>query len=210
MSTRSTNRLGDKSFDRSFNRSSSRSGSRNSSYNSRSNFRGSNNSFSSNNGSNQSRQSFRQKPNTPSTFPNKNNGYQNNSMTTLRQTGSTTTRETDSQQRCPTKFNHSWSTPKAQVIFKYTDQNPWDIIHMVRNFITYMKGNTMQRQFFKKNKLTPCRFNTEVNESEIQSSSFEQIQHAMNEDPDLVFNALVAADYIDEINTSNKDENQTA
>ena len=63
-----------------------------------------------------------------------------------------------------------------------------------------MKGNPTQRQFFKIKKLVPCRFNTEVNESEIQSSSLEQIQQAVDEDPDLVFNALVAADYINKIN----------
>ena len=69
-----------------------------------------------------------------------------------------------------------------------------------------MKGNQTQRQFFKTNKLVPRRFNTEVNESEIQSSNLEQIQQAVNEDPDLVFDALVAMDYIDEINTSGSDE----
>ena len=73
-----------------------------------------------------------------------------------------------------------------------------------------MKGNPAQRQFFKTNKLVPHRFNTEVNESEIQSSSLEQIQQAVDEDPDLVFDVLVAADYIDEINTSSSNGNQTA
>ena len=110
----------------------------------------------------------------------------------------------------PTKFNHSRSTPKAQVIFEYTDQNPWDVIHTVRNFINYMKGNPAQRQFFKTNKIVPRRFNTEVNESEIQSSNLEQIQQAVNEDQDLVFDALVAADYIDEINTSSNKGQQAA
>ena len=56
----------------------------------------------------------------------------------------------------------------------------------------------------------PRRFNTEVNESEIQSSNLEQIQQAVNEDQDLVFDALVAADYIDEINTSCNDGQQSA
>ena len=112
--------------------------------------------------------------------------------------------------RIPTKINHSQVTPKAQVIFEYTDQNPWDVIHTVRNFINYMKGNPAQRQFFKTNKIVPCRFNTEVNESEIQSSNLEQIQQAVNEDQDLVFDALVAADYVDEINTSNNEGHQSA
>ena len=73
-----------------------------------------------------------------------------------------------------------------------------------------MKGNAAQRQFFKTNKLVPLRFNAEVNESEIQSSSLEQIQQAVDEDTDLVFDALVAADYIDEINISGNEGSQTA
>ena len=73
-----------------------------------------------------------------------------------------------------------------------------------------MKGNAAQRQFFKTNKLVPHRFNAEVNESEIQSSSLEQIQQAVDEDTDLVFDALVAADYIDEINISGNEGSQTA
>ena len=96
----------------------------------------------------------------------------------------------------------------AQVIF--ADQNPWDVIHMVRNFINYMKGNPAQRQFFKTNKIVPRRFNTEVNESEIQSSNLEQIQQAVNEDQDLVFDALVATDYINEVNTSSNDGQHSA
>ena len=73
-----------------------------------------------------------------------------------------------------------------------------------------MKGNPAQRQFFKTNKIAPRRFNTEVNESEIQSSNLEQIQQAVNEDHDLVFDALVAADYIDEVNTSGDDGQHSA
>ena len=176
MSTRSTNRSGDKSFDRSFNRSSSRSRSQNSSYNSRSNFRSGNNSFSSSSSGYQSRQSFGQKPNTQTpTFQPRNKGYQNRFKNNQGNRYDGNQGNRFDLRRRPTKFNHSRSTPKAQVIFEYTDQNPWDVIHMVRNFISYMKGNPAQRQFFKTNKLVPHRFNTEVNESEIQSSSLEQI-----------------------------------
>ena len=202
MSTRSTDRSGNRSFDRSFDRSSNRSSSQNSSYNSRSSFRSNNNSF---NSSEQTK--FRtENKSTGNTFqPRNTNGFQN-------QGNNFNGNKADrfDQRRRPTKFNHSCTTPKAQVIFEYTDQNPWDVIHMVRNFIRYMKGNPAQRQFFKSNKLVPRRFNTEVNESEIQSSNLEQIQQAVNKDPDLVFDALVAADYIDKINTSNSEVNQSA
>ena len=209
MSTRSTDRSGNRSFDRSFDRSSSKSGSQNSSFNSRSGFRNNNSSFNSSNSSTQGRQSFGQKPNTQgNSFQKKNNTFQNKFEG--QQGNGYNGNNRFKTRRMPTKFNHSQSTPKAQVIFEYTDQNPWDVIHTVRNFINYMKGNPAQRQFFKTNKIVPCRFNTEVNESEIQSSNLEQIQQAVNEDQDLVFDTLVAADYIDEINTSSNKGQQSA
>ena len=136
-------------------------------------------------------------------YPNRIEGNQGNGYN-----GNNTNRF--ESRRIPTKFNHRRATLKAQVIFEYTDQNPWDVIHTVRNFINYMKGNPAQRQFFKTNKIVPRRFNTEVNESEIQSSNLEQIQQAVSEDQDLVFDALVAADYIDKINTSNSEGQQSA
>ena len=167
--------------------------------------------FTSSSSSNQNRQSFGQKPSTHTpTFQPRNNGYQNRFENNQGNRYDGNQGNRFDQKRRPTKFNHSRLTPKAQVIFKYTDQNPWDVIHTVRNFISYMKGNPAQRQFFKTNKLVPLRFNTEVNESEIQSSNLEQIQQAGDEDPDLVFDVLVAADYIDKINTSGSDGNQMA
>ena len=211
MSTRSTDRSGNKSFDRSFDRSSSRSGPQNSSYNSRSSFRNNINSFNSSGSSRQSGQGLGQRPGTQNnTFQPRNNRYHNRFEGNHEDsyTGNNTNRF--EQRRRSTKYNHSRMTPKAQVIFEYTDQNLWDIIHMVRNLINYMKGNPTQRQFFKSNKLVPRRFNTEVNESEIQSSSLEQIQQAVNEDPDLVFDALIAANYINKVSVSNNERNQSA
>ena len=69
----------------------------------------------------------------------------------------------------------------------------------VRNFINFMKAHPSSREQFKTNKISPCNFNNEVNESEIHASSLEQVQQLISEDTDLVFNALVAADYINEI-----------
>ena len=212
MSTRSTDRSGNRSFDRSFDRSSNRSGSQSSSCNSRPSFRSNNNSFSGSNSSTHSRSSFGQKSyDQGNSFQPKNNSFQNKFD---RQQGNGYTNNNHNNRfearRFPTKFNHSKNTPKAQVIFEYTDQNPWDVIQTVRNFINYMKGNPQQRQFFKTNKIAPRRFNAEVNESEIQSSNLEQIQHTVNEDPDLVFDALVAADYINEVNTNGNNGQHTA
>ena len=42
-------------------------------------------------------------------------------------------------------------------------------------------------------------YDNKVNESEIKTSNLDQVQQFFNEDTDVVFDALVAADYIDEI-----------
>ena len=71
---------------------------------------------------------------------------------------------------------------------------------MVRGFINFMKTNPTTRDQFKANKLTTRKeYNNEINESEINSYSLDQVQQLINEDKDIVFDALVAADYINEI-----------
>ena len=148
---------------------------------------------------------------TKGTHSNQGTTHSRTNLIDIKEMGTTTTTVTNSRHEgSPQNSTTAKSTPKAQVIFKYTDQNPWDVIHTVRNFINYMKGNPAQRQFFKTNKIVSRRFNTEVNESEIQSSNLEQIQQAVNEDQDLVFDALVAADYINEVNTSGNDGQHSA
>ena len=52
--------------------------------------------------------------------------------------------------------------------------------------------------------------NNEVNESEIHSSSIDQVQQFFNEGTDLVFDALVAADYINEIDCADGIHQQQA
>ena len=87
-----------------------------------------------------------------------------------------------------------------QIIFEYTDQNLLEMMQMVRGFINSMKANPTTREQFKSNKLAMRKeYNNEVNESEIRSSSLDQVQQLINENKDIVFDSLVAADYIDEI-----------
>ena len=75
-----------------------------------------------------------------------------------------------------------------------------EMMQTVRGFINLIKANPTTREQFKSNKLATHKlYGNEVNESEIQSSSLEQVQEFFNEDSDIIFNALVAADYIDEI-----------
>ena len=74
-----------------------------------------------------------------------------------------------------------------------------EMMQMVRGFINLIKANPTTREQYKFNKLATHKYDNEVNESEIHSSSLEQVQEFFNEDSDVIFDALVAADYIDEI-----------
>ena len=73
------------------------------------------------------------------------------------------------------------------------------MMQTVRGFINLIKANPTTREHYKSNKLASRKYENEVNNSEIKSSSLEQVQQFFNEDTDLVFDALVAADYIEKI-----------
>ena len=86
-----------------------------------------------------------------------------------------------------------------------------EMMQMVRSFINFIKANPTTRDQFKSNKLAIRKdYNNRVNESEIHSSSLEKVQQLTNEDTDLVFDALVAADYIDKIKCTDSSNQQQA
>ena len=75
-----------------------------------------------------------------------------------------------------------------------------EMLKTVRSFIDFMETNPTTREQFKTNKLTTRgEYNNKINESEINSCNLDQVQQLTNEDKDIVFDALVAADYIDEV-----------
>ena len=74
-----------------------------------------------------------------------------------------------------------------------------EMMQTERGFINLIKANPTTREQYKSNRLANCKYDNKVNESEIQSSSLEQVQEFFSEDLDVIFNALVAADYIDKI-----------
>ena len=74
-----------------------------------------------------------------------------------------------------------------------------EMMQTVRGFINLIKANPTTREQYKSNRLATRKYDNKVNESEIQSSSLDQVQQFFNEGTDLVFDALVPADYIDEI-----------
>ena len=85
-----------------------------------------------------------------------------------------------------------------------------EMMQTVRGFINLIKANPTTREQYKSNKLAIRKYDNEVNESEINSSSLDQVQQFFNEDTDLVFDALVAADYIDEIDCTDSIQQQQA
>ena len=101
--------------------------------------------------------------------------------------------------RRPNKYQHHRNQHKAQIIFKFSDQNMMEMMQTVRGFINLIKANPTTRDHYKTNKLTNRKYSNEVNESEIKTSNLDQVQQFFNEDADIVFDALVAVDYIDEI-----------
>ena len=74
-----------------------------------------------------------------------------------------------------------------------------EMMQTVRRFLNLIKANPTTREQYKSNKLAMRKYDNEVNESEIQSSSLDQVQQFFNKDTDLVFDTLVSADYIDKI-----------
>ena len=74
-----------------------------------------------------------------------------------------------------------------------------EMMQTVRGFINLIKADPTSKEHYKSNKLATRKYNNEINELEIQSSSLEQVQEFFNEDSDVIFDALVAADYIAEI-----------
>ena len=85
-----------------------------------------------------------------------------------------------------------------------------EMMQMVRGFINLIKANSTTREQYKSNKLATRKYDNKVNESEIYSSCLDQVQQFFNEDTDLVFDILVAADYIDEIDCTDGTRQQQA
>ena len=204
MNTRSTNGSRDGSWNGSFDRSSSKNNSFNSPQNSRSNYRSSN--YSNNNDGynrqnynrdNGRNRGYQQQPRYKQRNQNFPNRYDNNQDRNKYENNHD--RNRFDNRRRPNKYQHHRNQHKAQVIFEFSDQNIMEMMQMVRGFINLIKANPTTREQYKSNKLTTRKYDNEVTESEIQLSSLEQVQQFFNEDLDVIFDALVAADYINEI-----------
>ena len=207
MNTRSTNRSTNGSHNGSFDRSGSRNSSLNSSYNSRPNYR--NNSYP-NNSDSYNRQGYNRDGNRNKGYQLNNRYNQRNQNYQNRYDNNQDRYRFDNRQR-PNKYQHHRNQPKAQIIFKYTDQNMSEMLKTVRNFINFMKANPATREQFKTNKLTTGKeYNNDINESKINACNLDQVQQLVNKGKDIVFDTLVATDYIDEVDCTNGPNHQQA
>ena len=195
MNTRSTNRSGHGSWNGSFDRSSSKNNSFNSPQYSRSSYRSSN--YPSNN-DDYNRQNYSPDNNRNRNYQQQQRYEQRNQNYSNRYDNNQDRNRFDNR-RTPNKYQHHRNQHKAQVIFKFSDQNIMEMMRTIRGFINVIKANPTTREQYKSNKLATRKYDNKVNESEIQSSSLEQVQQFFNEDSDVIFDALVAADYINEI-----------
>ena len=196
MSTRANNRSGDRSWNNSFDKPPQKNNSFNSSYSSRSNYR--DNNYSSSEDS-QNRQGFQRDYTRSKGYQQTPRYNQRNQHYQYRYDNNHDRNRFDNKRR-PNKYQHHRNQHKAQIIFEFSDQNMMEMMQMVRGFINLIKANPTTRDHYKTNKLANHKYNNEVNESEIKTSNLDQVQQFFNEDTDVVFDALVAADYIDEIN----------
>ena len=74
-----------------------------------------------------------------------------------------------------------------------------EMMQTVRGFINLIKAIPNTKDHYKTNKLANHKYDNGVNKSEIKTSNLDQVQQFFNEDTDIVFDALVAVDYINEI-----------
>ena len=195
MSTRANNRSGDRSWNNSFDKPSQRNNSFNSSHSSRSNYR--DNSYSSSEDT-QNRQGFHRDNTRSKGYQQTPRHDQRNQHHQYRYDNNQDRNRFDNRRR-PNKYQHHRNQHKAQVIFEFSDQNMMEMMQTVRGFINLIKANPTTRDHYKTNKLANRKYDSKVNESEIKTSNLDQVQQFFNEDADVVFDALVAADYIDEI-----------
>ena len=195
MNTRSTNGSGDGSWNGSFDRSSNKNNSFNSPQNSRSNYRSTNYP---NNSDGYNRQNYNRDSGRNRNYQQQQRYKQRNQNYPNRYDNNQDRNRFDNRRRS-NKYQHHRNQHKAQIIFEFSDQNIMEMMQTVRGIINLIKANPTTREQYKSNKLATGKYDNKVNESEIQSSSLEQVKQFFNEDSDVIFNALVAAGYIEEI-----------
>ena len=99
------------------------------------------------------------------------------------------------------KYQHRPGNPKNNIRFEYAagkgDQELYRVLHRMIDFLKGMSVN--DRQKFKEFRKYSPRTVNEVSEDQIATVAINEICDALHSDVDLVYNTLVASDYIEEI-----------
>ena len=99
------------------------------------------------------------------------------------------------------KYQHRPGNPKNNIRFEYAagkgDQELYRVLHRMIDFLKGMSVN--DRQKFKEFRKYSPRTVNEVSEDQIATVAINEICDALHSDVDLVYDALVASDYIEEI-----------
>ena len=96
---------------------------------------------------------------------------------------------------------HRPGNPKNNILFEYAagkgDQELYRVLHRMIDFLKGMSVN--DRQKFKEFRKYSPRTVNEISEDQIATVAINEICDALHSDVDLVYDALVASDYIKEI-----------
>ena len=95
------------------------------------------------------------------------------------------------------RYRHQPQWPKRNIKFEYNARDK-NMFGNIRRTVDYIKDNAHYSDAAKKLPKFTNRAQEEVNEDSIATISIEEIQSILHEDMDLIFDALVIADYIKE------------
>ena len=99
------------------------------------------------------------------------------------------------------KYKHHAREPRNNIKFEYSiSRGEKEIMRTLRNMIDFLKGNTdkVVEDIKRMPKVNPRGVN-KVSEDFIATISIEEIQRILKEDINMVYDALIASDYIEEV-----------
>ena len=99
------------------------------------------------------------------------------------------------------KYRHPAREPRHNIRFEYTTgRGEWEILRVLSRMIEYLKGKSDTEIKSIKNmpKLDPRGVN-EISEDMIATITIDEIQRTLKEDVNIMYDALVSSDYIEEI-----------
>ena len=95
------------------------------------------------------------------------------------------------------RYKHQPRWPKCDIKFEYNARDK-NMMGNLRRTINYMKEGTQNREAARRLPKFVNRTIDEISEDNIATMSITKIQTILNEDIDLIFDALVIGDYIED------------